>query len=132
MVKGFCSIRSTNERSALKKNAPKHVVQSKQDSEADVEYLKTLVVSTENIPVIKTKLVATQKFRLEMMKIMEVDLLETFPYFFTDPALVFIKKTLLRVFLYDHIYIVNFRFCSTSRNDLKISTLTHFWMNGAI
>lgn len=53
-----------------------------------IEILKTLTVSEANMNEIEEKLIATMTFRHEMMGVNEVDLLETFPYFFTDPSLV--------------------------------------------
>lgn len=54
----------------------------------DVEYLKATLVNDENMTVIKQKLRSTSSYRLKMMDTLELDLLETFPYFFTHSSLV--------------------------------------------
>lgn len=62
--------------------------QTEEENKRDIEILKTLTVSDANMDQIKEKLVATMSYRLEMMNVNEIDLLENFPYFFTDPSLV--------------------------------------------
>lgn len=54
----------------------------------DVESLKATIVNEENMAEIKQKLKFTLSYRLDMMKAPELDVKESFPYFFTDPALV--------------------------------------------
>lgn len=94
VIKGFLNIRATNERSALKRtnDANGNLIASSSrtddDCAADLEILKTLIVNEENMPQIEEKLFLTMEYRLKLLEIMEVDLLETFPYFFTDPKLV--------------------------------------------
>lgn len=56
--------------------------------EEDIEILKMTVVSPDNLELIKTKLMSTAKFRLKMLENKSIDLLEFFPYFFTNPELV--------------------------------------------
>lgn len=56
---------------------------------ADIEILKTLRVCDENMADIEMKLVDTMEYRIKMLEMLEVDLLETFPYFFTNPDLVY-------------------------------------------
>lgn len=53
-----------------------------------IEFLKSAMVNEENMETIKEKLKFTLSYRLEMMKTPELDVLETFPYFFTNPELV--------------------------------------------
>lgn len=55
---------------------------------ADIEILKTLRVCDENMAEIEMKLVNTMEYRIKMLETLEVDLLETLPYFFTNPELV--------------------------------------------
>lgn len=54
----------------------------------DVEFLKATIVSDETMSVIESKLRSTATYRQKMMETPELDLLETFPYFFTEPKLV--------------------------------------------
>lgn len=55
----------------------------------DLEELKHTVVNAENMNAIKVKLVATSKYRLQMIRgNYSMDLLENFPYFFTSHELV--------------------------------------------
>lgn len=56
--------------------------------EHDIFLLKTTVVDEQSMPYIKMKLIATAKYRSDMLAKMELDLLETFPYFFSNPELV--------------------------------------------
>lgn len=58
------------------------------DFEQEVFILKSTMVNDQNIPMIKEKLIATMAYRLDMLKAPEVDLLENFPYFFSNPELV--------------------------------------------
>lgn len=99
VIKGFCDIRSSNERSAAKRTqkSKSHSLAKKprtdEECEADIERLKSLAVNRENIDEIKTKLIGTLDYRLKLINEMKMDLLETFPYFFTDPDLVCFKYT---------------------------------------
>lgn len=58
------------------------------DEESDVQFLKLAVVDKTIAPEFKAKLQATLSYRWEMMKTPELDLKETFPYFFTNPSVV--------------------------------------------
>lgn len=53
----------------------------------DVEFLKSSKVNAENILTIKEKIKQTSAYRAKMLTNLTIDLLEQFPYFFTDPAL---------------------------------------------
>lgn len=77
--------------------ASKSATEPRTDEECrlDVELLKTLVLNPENMDTIKKKLVATMDFRLKMVDKVELDLLETFPYFFAYPELVRMSKSLI-------------------------------------
>lgn len=59
----------------------------------DVELLKTFVVNPKNMDTTKEKLAATMDFRLKMIDKVELDLLETFPYFFACPEWVRVEKS---------------------------------------
>lgn len=81
----------------------------------DVESLKAIMVNAENMAEIKNKLKFTLSYRLEMMKAPELDVKESFPYFFTDPALVN-KQIILELFVsihHIHIFPDSFRFLCT-------------------
>lgn len=95
MIKGFCNIRACNDRAASKRkqnnnenDLPEKIARTDEECKADVEILKTLLVRPENMAEIKEKLVATMESRMKMIDTVELDLLEKFPYFFTDPTLV--------------------------------------------
>lgn len=59
---------------------------------ADVEHLKSTKVNDGNIVAIKEKLKLTLVYRRKLLKDLSIDLLEYFPYFFTNPELVRIFK----------------------------------------
>lgn len=54
----------------------------------DVEDLKSKLVSDSNMCEIKAKLKFTLSYRSKLLENKSLDLLETFPYFFTVPKLV--------------------------------------------
>lgn len=54
----------------------------------EVEDMKTMVVNQFDLDVIKEKLDKTLRFRSTMLDEMRLNLRESFPYFFTAPALV--------------------------------------------
>lgn len=57
--------------------------------EENVEFLKCSVVNSENMDIIKSKLTATSEYRRKMIRDNHsMDLLEKFPYFFTNYELV--------------------------------------------
>lgn len=58
------------------------------DAEKDVGLLKFTKVTEINMEDIKEKIKLTSKHRRKMLEDMSVDLLEQFPYFFTNPELV--------------------------------------------
>lgn len=64
--------------------------------EEDIEILKSTVVSASNLDLIKTKLVSSTRYRLKMLENKSIDLLENFPYFFTNPELV---RKLKKIFI---------------------------------
>lgn len=65
----------------------------------DFELLKATVVNEANMPLIKEKMVSTMKHRSELLKIPEVDLLESFPYLFLCPQLVNINNNIFFVYV---------------------------------
>lgn len=96
MIKAYCGIRLLNGRAAEKKfhkrkheSIPKDdIIVSDEGAKADIELLKTILVNEVNMGLIKEKLIATKSYRLKMMEELDIDLLEMFPYFFTNPSLV--------------------------------------------
>lgn len=63
--------------------------QSKPDStKADLNFLKSVVVTKENMNLISKKLKSTVKARAELLKNAKSDFLEQFPIFFTHPNVV--------------------------------------------
>lgn len=54
----------------------------------DVAFLKTAIINGEQIETIKEKITSTMMYRVKMMNELKMDLLENFPYFFTNPELV--------------------------------------------
>lgn len=85
-------IRAKNQRVADKKKNMVHrrsvrILQS-DECKQHIEDLKTIVINDENTALVEDKLKATMKYRADLMKAMELDLLETFPYFFTHSKLV--------------------------------------------
>lgn len=58
------------------------------DAERDVNLLKSTKVDENNMAMIKEKIKFTHSYRQNMFKDLTIDLLESFPYFFTHPKLV--------------------------------------------
>lgn len=54
----------------------------------DLFFLKTTVVTKESLPLIQEKLINTQKYRVDMLKDLGLNLLGNFPFFFSHPDLV--------------------------------------------
>lgn len=71
---------NSNRRSARRSKIP--------NPSDDVIYLKSLVVSDENMPIFIEKLNSTRGHRMEMLLDKNIHLKEMFPYFFTHPDLV--------------------------------------------
>lgn len=96
MIKAYCGIRLSNGRAAERKiQKRKHdsisndeLIISDEEAKSDIDFLKTVLVNDENIGLIKEKLIATRSYRLKMMEELDIDLLEMFPHFFTNPSLV--------------------------------------------
>lgn len=59
------------------------------------EELKSMIVSDTNRPEIEKNLKRCRQYRSSLLKIKETDLLESFPYFFTNPELVKQKPSIL-------------------------------------
>lgn len=57
-------------------------------AEHDVLFLKSLIVTDENMPIFAEKLNSTREYRLKLLLDKEIHLKEWFPYFFTHPQLV--------------------------------------------
>lgn len=58
------------------------------DAQHEIFQMKSMIVNEQNIPLIKEGLVKTMQHRLDMMQDRKIDLLENFPYFFSNPELV--------------------------------------------
>lgn len=90
-----------NLRAALKSanTADQIVVQDEQieidpnTAKNEVDLLKEIIVNPQNMDVIKEKLRLTVKYRSEMVKNKSTDLLQCFPYFFTNAELVSISNS---------------------------------------
>lgn len=62
------------------------------DAAADLNILKRTVINdAKDMDMIKSKLNATRKYRLDLMKIDEIDIRQEFPFFFAHPCLVLIQ-----------------------------------------
>lgn len=57
----------------------------------EFQLLKLELVNKENIVDIQNKMKTTMRYRQDLMKIPETDVLECFPYLFTSPELVILK-----------------------------------------
>lgn len=55
------------------------------NAQRDVDFLKSLIFSHENLAVFRQKLNATREYRAIMMTKKETEIKEHFPYFFTHP-----------------------------------------------
>lgn len=95
---GSLYVKMKNIRAALKPNPVEEIVADEAVEEFedeiggtaknDVAILKTTIVKPENMDIIKEKLRKTVNYRLKMLENKEIDLLENFPYFFTNAELV--------------------------------------------
>lgn len=56
--------------------------------EDDLEFLKSVVVGPHNIDSIESKLKSTANRRKEMVRDLNIDVLESFPIFFSNPQTV--------------------------------------------
>lgn len=107
MLKDYLGIRLRNQRKGDKRQSCQQNTQSmdvdRNDESIDpreiIECLKAIKVTNQNMEEIKQKLAATVTTRMDMMKSMKLDLLETFPYFFTHPSLV--NSNIFREFILD-------------------------------
>lgn len=73
--------------SKQKKSKPNPSV-NVEDMDKKINDLKKLLVSDDNMDLIKLLLAETIDHRKQMLKITKLDFLEHFPYFFTKPELV--------------------------------------------
>lgn len=98
------------------------------DEKEDVEFLKSVIVNSDNMEIIKSKLSQTVAYRSTMLKNDQLCYRIEFPYFFTNPDLV--SRTSfwhLSFFFPTHAYtpITISRFFSTSTLALPKSMKTH-------
>lgn len=61
---------------------------TRSDAAKDVCWLKSAAVNKDNMSEIMEKIKSTSSYRREMLGDVSIDLLESFPYFFTNPKLV--------------------------------------------
>lgn len=61
---------------------------NEEQAKQEVENLKSILVNTQNMDEIKSKLRSTLVYRLDLLKQIELNLREYFPYFFVSPELV--------------------------------------------
>lgn len=71
-----------------RKSDPLESEQKYESVKEDLEYLKSALVNTQNMETFRTKLKATLDCRMEMVRDLHVDLLENFPFFFSNPEMV--------------------------------------------
>lgn len=78
-------------------------------TQADLNFFKSVVVGEENMEEIKLKLRSTVEARTKLMNDAKKDFLEQYPMFFTHPTLVI---SIVNCFLFLHIFIklIPFRF----------------------
>lgn len=108
IVMGFLNVKERNDRYTAKKINENRVennnelsIQQKvienndesENSEQDVQILKATVVNDASSLEIHSKLKSTLSYRTKMLENRSLDLLELFPYFFTNPSLVREEKT---------------------------------------
>lgn len=81
-------------RRANQKSAPKIVELNNNHQVIDetlenaLQFLRTCVVTAEQMPIIQQKLISTSTYRRTLFENKNINLLEQFPYFFTNPELV--------------------------------------------
>lgn len=68
--------------------ANKSQIYTSSDAAKDVCWLKSAAVNDENMTEIMHKIKSTCPYRKKMLDDLSIDLLESFPYFFTNPKLV--------------------------------------------
>lgn len=74
----------------------------------DIDYLKNTVVNSSNLNSIKEKLISTKDLRMKMLTNKELDLMITFPYFFTHSELVNIFSLYDNFCFYDTMHVHRF------------------------
>lgn len=74
-----------------------------ENAKNDIEFMRTTVVTEENILIFKEKAVLTHKYRMQLLLEKTVDLQETFPYFFVRSDLV---RTLYSSYKLSHLYYI--------------------------
>lgn len=61
------------------------------NTEADCDFLQSVVINAENMAEIKQKLKATEEYRDDLIDNKNMELVERFPYFYSNPELVSTK-----------------------------------------
>lgn len=85
---GYLGLKERNHRRLKRKSEVLESDQSDQNITEDLEYLKSAIVNADNMDTIRKKLKSTERYRMEMVRDLNVDLLENFPFFFTHPETV--------------------------------------------
>lgn len=70
--------------------------QSDHDITEDLQFLKSVIVNPDNMNAIRQKLKSTLDSRIEMVRDLNVDLLENFPFFFSNPQTVNFFETRIK------------------------------------
>lgn len=81
-------IRKQKQLENLNSTQPQALEYTIDEAKVDYDYLKTSIVTSENIDIIKAKLVLTHEYRMGLLYNKAIDLRENFPYFFVFPDLV--------------------------------------------
>lgn len=89
--KKWTKITTINSNAAITAN--ENVVKENVSIQDEMEMLKSLMITQNNINDIKLKLRSTRTLRRQMLSVPEVDLRETFPFFFVCPDLVIFLNT---------------------------------------
>lgn len=87
---GYLGLKVKNGRRRFKADAAGDTVET-ESIEDDLEFLKSVVVGPHNMDAIESKLKSTANHRKEMMRDLNIDLLESFPIFFSNPQTVIIN-----------------------------------------
>lgn len=96
---------------------------------ADVKFLKSVKVNDENIQTIKEKIKLTSVYRKNMLNDLCMDLLENFPYFFTNPELVNTIYFYFLLYCCSYIYYHKFSFFLVLLDFVRLcrNSRTRYW-----
>ncbi|XP_055306986.1 uncharacterized protein LOC129571243 [Sitodiplosis mosellana] len=80
------NVSQSNQDSAIEPN-----IENESTAKEDVVFLKSLIVTEENMAIFAEKLNFTREYRLKLLLDKEIHLKEWFPYFFTHPQLILME-----------------------------------------